>query len=119
MHSQLPWESLDSNSAEMTAMMCASLWILSNFESLSKVSVIYVCYDSKFAANITQALWTSMQEPLLTSVANSLWVAVQSLTNATMCHVHAHDGHPLNELADSCCSAASRMLLTLSVPSIP
>eukprot|EP00973_Karenia_brevis_P038151 5259728-Karenia_brevis.AAC.1 len=72
-----------------------------------------------FAANVSASLWYCKHETLLTSIAQSITYMVQSVRSVHPVHIKSHDGHPLNEFADSICTSVSKHGVLVSMPSMP
>eukprot|EP00973_Karenia_brevis_P019493 2674662-Karenia_brevis.AAC.1 len=85
------------------------------------VNSITFLYDSEFAAGLSQALWFSCLPgcQALGSIIHNLSATISIDIPISFHHVKSHDGHPLNEMADSLCTAISVHNYPCSVPVVP
>eukprot|EP00974_Lingulodinium_polyedra_P075349 7301292-Lingulodinium_polyedra.AAC.1 len=58
-----------------------------------------------------------MHEPELEHVARAVFMVALRTRNVQLRRIHGHSGHPWNELADSCCTAAAAGRLGSPTPS--
>ena len=111
----LPIKSQDSFEAETTAFSWALVWILSNCEFLQSSSSITLLFDSMSAIYTSTGIWQAKEPRPITLLAQSFWEAVVCAFPQTVVHhVKSHDDHPMNEFADSVCTAISEGNLNLT-----
>ena len=84
------------------------VWLLTNSETLRGASSITYLFDSMSAIYTSTGKWQAKTPRPITLVAQSLWEApVSALPHVSVHHINSHDGHPMNEFADSVCTAVS------------
>eukprot|EP00973_Karenia_brevis_P070045 9737858-Karenia_brevis.AAC.1 len=52
--------------------------------------------------------WKAKSDSFVTRVASSLWACASISLSTLVHHVKSHSGNPVNEVADSICTATSR-----------
>ena len=67
---------------------------------------ILLCYGSKFAAHVSDALWKT--SGIQAQVCTALYNMLHAITKLTTMHEAGHVDLPFNELADSCAKLHSR-----------
>ena len=96
-------DAADSNAAEVSARIWASLWAMQ-----AGFREVVFAYDSCFAAGVTKALYDTSVHRGAASVSAALWHTLTEVCEASDFHVHSHQGHPWNELADALATHASK-----------
>ena len=68
----------------------------------SQVSIMYIHYDSEYAAQVTQGHWKVHKNIDLARRAQKLWACARHFFHVEFVWVKGHDGHLGNEKADAC-----------------
>ena len=96
--------------------MWSLAWLLQAIKLIPNLTPIFVGYDNCSVADVTTGVASSALAPGLVKLATSMWHAATSHYNVQPFHVHSHEGHPWNEMADSICSDIGASLSTLWSP---
>ncbi len=96
-------DSADSNAAEMSARIWASLWAMQ-----AGYRHVVFAYDSCFAAGVAKAMYNPSVHRAAARVSSALWHVLTTICSASDFHVHSHQGHPWNEMADALATHASK-----------
>ena len=78
---------------------------------LASIPLVYLCYDSEFAARISIGSWVPKRSQTLYDINSVVYEACQSCLPLQCHHTRSHEGHPFNEMADSAATAASNSSL--------
>ena len=95
-----------SGAAELSAIVWAQLYILSNQYKEEFKNVQYrIISDSEWAINMSTRYDKYSSHPLLCQTAQAMQVIVEQAVNIEVSHIPGHMGDPYNELADYLCRA--------------
>lgn len=95
----------DSMAAELSGLFWALAWSLTGCSRLPNLSVISFHYDNSPVGSAVFHGGALARDDLALALAVALRQVLETQVAATGVHVHSHEGHPWNELADRCCAA--------------
>mmetsp|Transcript_17434 Transcript_17434/g.22696 ORF Transcript_17434/g.22696 Transcript_17434/m.22696 type:complete len:146 (-) Transcript_17434:363-800(-) len=101
-----------NNTGELSAIAHALQWLQSRDDTLPAI----ICYDSKYAANITQSIWVAKKNLALARTCQRLFSQVSSRRSLTFQHVKGHSGNAGNERADALVQLGCQGLRSTSPP---
>ena len=107
-----------SHAAVGSAELSAQIWAA--FITLQAgYDHVEILYDSKFAEGISDASTRPTVHRAAAKLAAGLRTAMEHKGIVTSQHIHSHNGHPLNEFADSACEWAAAGQFVSTLPHLP
>ncbi|KAH8052831.1 endonuclease [Aureococcus anophagefferens] len=91
-------EKCSNNTGELSAIGEALLWLRDEDRGAARA---LICYDSKYAANITDGTYRAHKNVDLARACQSLFAAAVAAGGVALQHVKGHSGDAFNDRADA------------------
>ena len=106
-----------SFTSEMVSFMLSLAWLVQATNTIPKDVPVFIGYENQPVADIAMGFASSALAPGLTKLLTGMWQAANSFYNILPFHIHSHNGHPWNEMADSICTDIGMDPIAAWVPS--